>query len=193
MLKIILVLIVLALLAGGLFYWYKMSNIKPQNPIIQTVSKVLGFSKDSKTDLINHTKDTLGENTQKGVDTVKNTIYNQAKTTLDNVFNKQPPSDKPEVISVNILGVTTNPDIDKQSYDFDFNQSSELKLNLTINKKYYLKFQNIPTNYCLHINDRKYPISEGIVEIQFSQSGNYPVKANSCDLDEKHVGTLSVQ
>ena len=99
MLKIILVLIALTALGAGIFYLYKISAVKPQNPVIQTIGKVLGFEKDTpidskQNDLWSQTKDSFETNTKDSVDTVKTNIYNSVKTTLDNVFDKQTEDNK---------------------------------------------------------------------------------------------------
>lgn len=190
-----IILIVVIFLCLGVFLYFKGPKTKLENPFVQNVGKILGFSKDTATnkpdDLLTQTKDSFKENTEKNIETIKETVYNEAKTTLDNVFNKQASSNN-QVVSVNILGVT-NSNTDKDSIVIDLTQNNDLKLNLSLNKKYYLKFQNIPQNFCLYINGNKYPITDGTLEIQFTQIGNYPIKANSCDLNEKSIGTLNVE
>lgn len=193
--KIILVFAVV-IVCLGIFFYFKIPKTQLENPFIQSAGKILGFSKDTPTDnqpnnLITQTKDSFKENAAKNIETIKENVYNEAKTTLDNVFNKQA-SNNNQVVSVNILGVT-NSDTDKESIVIDLTQNNDIKLNLSLNKKYYLKFQNIPQNYCLYIDNDKYPLKDSTIEIQFSQTGNYPVKANSCDLNEKNIGTLTVQ
>lgn len=187
MFKIIIITTVIALLVG-LYFWIKPQRTKLENPFIQSAGKILGFSKDTPTEVTNSFK----ENTAKNIETIKETVYNEAKTTLDNVFNKQASTDD-KVANVNVLSVTTNSDIDKKSIIIDLTQNNDLKLTLSLNKKHYLKFQNIPQNFCLYINNNKYPITDGTVEILFTTAGNYPIKANSCDLNEKNIGTLTVQ
>lgn len=196
MLKIILVLITLVILGAGIFYLYKISTVKPQSPIIQTIGKVLGFEKDTSTEdkqnnLLSQTKDSLETNTQKTVDDVKTNIYNSVKTTLDNVFDKQTEDEKDKV-AVNILGVTETSS-DDSSINIDLSKDTNLNLSLSVNKKYYLKFQNIPANYCIYINNNKYQLSDKVIEIQFIQGGSYPIKTNSCDLNDKNIGNITVQ
>ncbi len=197
MFKIILIVAVLIILGIGIFLYVKPKKTNLENPFFQSLGKVLGFTKDTPSEdkpnnLLTQTKDSFERNTQKSIETAKEVAYNQVKTTLDNAFNKQSSNDKNtnEVI-VNVLGVT-NAD-NQQSYNIDFAKDQDLKLNLNVNNKYYLKFQNIPNNYCIYINNNKYPISNGVVEIQFGKGGSYPIKANSCDLNEKNIGTLTVQ
>lgn len=197
MFKIILVITIVIVIGLGLFFYFKTPKTKLENPIGQSLGKVLGFEKNKPTDnqpnLLTQTKDSLEKNTQNRLDSVKTIVYNEVKTTLDNVFDKQATNDKNITeVTVNVLGVT-NTDSNKPSYTIDLAKDSDLKIDLAVNTKYYLKFQNIPQNFCLYIANNKYPISGGIVEIQFTKVGNYPIKANSCDLNDKNIGTLSVQ
>ena len=197
MFKIILIAILLVAIGIGSFFYFKETKTKLENPLFQSMGKILGFSKDTvnegnPSNLLNETKESFESNTQKNIETIKETVYDKAKTTLDNVFNKQS-NNNDQVASVNVLAVTTTSDIDKQSITVDLTQTNDLKLTLGLNKKYYLKFQNIPQNYCLYINNNKYPITDSTVEIQFNQRGNFPIKANSCDLNEKNIGTLNVE
>lgn len=194
---IIIVTTFVIILLIGFYLWIRPQKNDLENPFfIQNIGKILGFSNDTTTsnkpdNLVNQTKDSIEENAQKNIESFKETVYKEAKTTLDNVFNKTDNSND-QAVSVNILN-KTNADIDKESIIIDLSRNDDLKLNLSLNKKYYLKFQNIPQNYCLYILSDKYPIKDGAIEIQFNQSGNYPLKANNCDLNEKNIGTLTVE
>lgn len=201
MLKIILVIIIFVLLGLGLFFYFK-SPIKGDlaSPFVQNLGKILGFSKTTSSpkenadNFLSKTKDSVEKNTQNTVETVKTIVYNEAKTTLDNVFNKPTSTDQPvnnQTVNVTVLGVSSSDNVNP-SYVIDLSKDSSLNLSLSINQKYYLKFQNIPQNYCIYINDKKYPLNDGVIEIQFTQGGNFPIKANSCDLNDKNLGTLTV-
>ncbi len=200
MFKIIFIIIILILVGLGIYFWFK-SPIKTtlENPTIQNLGKILGFSKETPSNntrssndnnLIDQTKNSFEENAKKGIETAKTIVYNEAKTTIDNVFDKQ--TDNSQPVTVNVLGVT-NTDPNQQLYVIDFSKDNDLKLNLIVNNKYYLKFQNIPANYCIYINGDKYPISDGVIEIQFAKIGNYPIKTNRCDLNDKNIGTVTVK
>lgn len=200
MLKIILIIIIFAIVGFGIYFWFKTPKTVLENPTIQGFGKILGFSKntsnenntnkDKQEDLFTQTENSLVKNTQKSIETARDVVYNNAKTTLDNVFDKQQ-SDNQEV-SVNVLGVANN-NANQPSYVIDLAKDSNLKMNLSLNTKYYLKFQNIPQNYCLYINNNKYPLTGGIVEVQFEKGGSFPIRTNSCDLNDKSIGTLTVQ
>ena len=201
MLKIIFVIIVFILLGLGVFFYFK-SPVRTDlaSPFVQNLGRILGFTKtilpkENADNLLNKTKTSAQENAQKSVETVKTTVYNQAKTALDNVFNKQASNEQVvnnQTVNVTVLGVSSTDNV-KPSYIIDLSKDSSLNLSLSVNQKYYLKFQNIPKDYCIYINNDKYPLNDGIVEIQFTQGGNFPIKANSCNLNHKNIGTLTVQ
>ncbi len=198
MFKIILVIIIIVLVGLGLFFWFQTPKTKLENPITKTLGRILGFENSSPTNratnLLDQTKDSFSKNTEEAANTVKTTVYNQAKTTLDNVFNKQSNSNDSttQVANVTVLGVSNTNNVNC-CYTIDLSKDTNLNLSLSVNQKYYLNFQNIPQNYCIYINNNKYPLNNGIIEIQFTQSGNFPIKANSCDLNDKSIGTLTVR
>lgn len=185
MFKIILIIIIV--LGLGLFLWFKSPRT---NLIIPFFTQTLGKVQPN---LLDQTKDSFTKNSEEAVNTVKTTVYNQAKTTLDNVFNKPISNDQTsQVASVTVLGVSSINNVDP-TYIVDLSKDTNLSLSLSVNQKYYLKFQNIPQNYCIYINNNKYPLNNELVEIQFTQGGNFPIKANSCDLNDKKIGTVTVQ
>lgn len=201
--KAALIIALIAILCLGLliwFKWFKFSKNQLYTPIAKTLAEVLGFPQDNKQDykrdgknFFDQTKDSLTQNSQKTIESVKTTVYNEAKTTLDNVFDKQTSEDKNgKEVNITVLGVT-NQTADEDSFVIDLAKDQNLNMKLSLNKKYYFKFKNIPTNYCIYINNLKHPISEGTLEIQFTKTGNYPIKASSCEINDKNIGTLIVQ
>lgn len=200
MFRIVFVIIIFSILGLGLFFYFRSpSKTDLASPFIQNLGKVLGFSKsipspkEATDNLINRTKNSAQENAQKSIETVKSNVYNEAKTALDSVFNKQDNNKQANNpgVNVTVLGISSS-DNTKPSYIIDLSKDSSLNLNLSVNQKYYLKFQNIPTNYCIYINDKKYPLNDGLIAVEFTQGGNFPIKANSCDLNDKNLGTLTV-
>lgn len=181
------------MLGLGIFFWFNSSlKTKLESPFSQTLGKVLGFENNSpnnKPDLLDQTRDSFTKTAQGAVNTVKTTVYNEAKTTLDNVFNKPTSNDQP--VNVSVLRVSSTDNINP-SYTIDLSKDTNLNLSLSVNRKYYLKFQNIPINYCLYINNNKYPLDSGVVEILLTQVGNFPIKTNSCNINDKNIGILSV-
>lgn len=207
MLKITLITAaVIAICLGLLIYfkWFKIPSSQLLTPIANTLAEVLGFPKNpiesgaenSGKNLLDQTKDSVAQNTQKTIESVKTTVYDQAKTTLDQVFDKQPSDNKDDKnskeVQVTVLGVN-NQTVDEDTYVFDLTANQGFNMTLSLNKKYYFKFKNIPANYCIYINGSKYPITDSTLEIQFTKVGNYSIKSNSCELNEKDLGTLTVQ
>lgn len=208
MLKITLITAAVITLCLGLliyFKWFKIPSSQLLTPIANTLADVLGFpknpiesggEKDSGKNLLDQTKDSVAQNTQKTIESVKTTVYDQAKTTLDQVFDKQPSDNKDDKnskeVQVTVLGVN-NQTVDEDTYVFDLAANQGFNMTLSLNKKYYFKFKNIPANYCIYISGSKYPITDGTLEIQFTKIGNYSIKANSCELNEKDLGTLTIQ
>lgn len=106
-------------------------------------------------------------------------------------FLVKPKVDKSNLVTVNILGVSKVP---PDSIIIDFLNDTNLKLNLKKGTKYYLQFKNIPINYCLYIADNKYQVTDNkLVELQFNLSGTYPIRLNSCEVNDKNLGELVVQ
>lgn len=177
----------------GLFFLFKPKEIKKQSPINNPLPEVLGFSKNitsaNSEDLISQTKDSLEKNTKNTLDNTKTNVYNTLRNTLDTVFDKQTSNNS--FVEVNIENVS-NSSIDSE-ISIDLETNTNLKLDLSVNKKYYLKFKNLPKNYCIYINNDKYPLTDDIIEIQFSKIGNYPIRTSSCDSNDKNVGVLTVK
>lgn len=76
----------------------------------------------------------------------------------------------------------------------DLSQQTTIKLNLVKNNKYYLDFANVPPNFCLYIGTSKYPIPQDKdLEVEFTSSGTFSLKANACDLGDKNLGEIIVE
>src|SRR5206468_996165 len=91
----------------------------------------------------------ISSNTKVALEDAKTNLYDSVKKTLDNVFNKQSGNEKNEV---NVLGVTDENIVDNV-HEIDLSSQNSLNLDLSVNKKYYLKFKSIPPNYCIYINN----------------------------------------
>lgn len=195
MLKIIIIILAVGAVSLGFFFWFNNPKTGPENPLVENLGKILGFSEDTRTggktdNLIDKTKDSFEENSKKTIDTAKTNLYDSAKTALDNVFDKQDSSENK--VQINIV---TGEDVKNTNaeYTIDLSKDTNLNLSLSVNKKYYLKFKNLPNNYCLYINGNKYALNDDVVEIQFTKGGSYPIKTNSCDLNDKNIGNITVQ
>ena len=180
---IITSIISIVIFLGIKFYPFKFTN---QDEIS---GAVLADTAESQiNDFFDQTKDTLQETSQNLIETVKDQTYSQTQNTVDAIFNK---SISDTTVAINILQDYNPP---PGSFIIDFSKDSNLKLSLNKGVKYYLQFKNIPTNYCLYIIDNKYQIIDTkIVELQFNSSGTYPIRLNSCEVNDKNLGELVVQ
>lgn len=179
-----------------IFVWFKYPNTIKSN-LPAPISKILGTintnQNDDQGNIINNAKDSLEQTSQTVVNNAKDTAYQEAKSALDNVFGKQS-STTNQTVNVSILGESTETPPQSDLYNIDLSQATNLKVNLQKNTNYYLKFQNTPANYCLYINDNKYPIGEDkTVKIIFTSSGTYSIKTNTCNLADKILGEFTVK
>ncbi len=183
---------ILAILLVGLlsimgYLWLNPPNIA-KSKLPPVVSDTLGIA---NTNIFNTAKDSFEQNSQKAVDGAKDTAYTEAQSVLEKIFGRESSSEQ-TANKVTIVEATDAKG--KELYNIDLSTTANLKLKLLKNTDYYLKFQNTPVNYCLYINDSKYPIEEGkTVKLMFTSSGTYSLKANSCSLNDRIVGEFIVQ
>lgn len=184
-----LILVVVALILGIVFWWISPSTLKKQASTKET--KVLGEITITKPDLpenptqelLNNTTNTIQELSEQAMDS----LYESTQSLVDKVFNKSSEE------NVNVLVVASLTGQNNLTV-FDFTKDSNLQIKLAKNTKYQFKFQNIPSNFCLYIDGQKFNLEEGkIIEIMFNKGGNYGVKANACDLQDKTIGTITVE
>lgn len=195
--KILLIVVIAGLLMAAFFWWQHPQFFSKKLPIKDF--SVLGEttphktpSKNSPENLLTSTTnlaEQLSQNlTNNLIDDTKNTLYKRTQSVLDTAFNKTP--------SENKVSVLVNPPtvmVDRVTI-LDFTKNNNLQIKLSRNNKYQLKFQNTPPNFCLYIDQNNYPIDDGkILEIQFINSGNYLIKANLCNLQDKTIGTITVE
>lgn len=180
-----LFLVILALIIAVAAFLVKPASENSEKKPGQVLADT---AKDQINNFFDQTKDSLQETSQNLIDTVKDQTYNQAQNTVNTVFDKPDPT---SLVTVNILGVSKVP---PNSITIDFLNDTNLKLNLNKGIKYYLQFKNIPLNYCLYISDNKYQVSDNkLIELQFNSSGTYPIRLNSCEVNDKNLGELVVQ
>lgn len=183
---IIIVIILTLLLLVFLFQDFtKASSDSVSDTLGQTVTRYQNSVKD--------TQNNLEQNSKDAVNNIKETIYDKTQEVLDTVFNKQTSDD--QVASVRILtSDNTSVGQDQKVYDIDLSKEASFKVTLSKNSKYYLKFQNVPPNYCLFIEDKRYEVENNqILEVQFISTGTYAIKTNSCNLTDRHIGEIIVQ
>ncbi|MBI2018716.1 hypothetical protein HYS96_03350 [Candidatus Daviesbacteria bacterium] len=159
----------------------------------ESVSGTLGQTVTRYQTSVKDTKDNLEQNSQNAVNNTKETIYDKAQEVLDTVFNKQTSDEK--VISINVLTADNiSVGVDQKVYDIDLSKDANFKVTLSKNSKYYLKFQNVAPNSCLFIKDKRYEIGDNqIIEVQFSSTGTYAIKTNTCNLTDRNIGEIIVQ
>lgn len=142
--------------------------------------------------LIDQSQSTLENKSQQLTGTLKDSVFNTAQSGLDTIFNKQPTNSTP--VTVQVLDPSSTSITQQSITVVDLSKDNNLKLALPRSSKYDLQFQNTQSNQCLYINANKYPIENSkIIEIEFSSSGSYPIKVNSCDLNDKVIGEFDVQ
>jgi len=190
--KILFFVTLAVIVAGAIFFKIDYSpsvrHFKPINDI-NPPGKILGDTVQKPIDnFLNQTEDSLQKKSQNLIDAVGNQAYNQAQNTVNAIFDK---SNSPPAVTVNILGASNAP---PGSFVVDFLKDTNLKLSLNKGIRYYLQFQNTPSGYCLYIDNNKYQISNNeTIELQFSSNGTYPIRLNSCEINDKNLGELVVQ
>lgn len=198
--KILIILFLLFLVAVGLLFYFK----KPAFIYNKTFGGVMGQTTQANNEAntgsqdtanspfqpINDAKNKVLENTQQTANNIKDDVYNSVENSVNVIFNKQPQSSSQPTIQI----VNSTSPLPQSPVVIDLSKENNLKLTISKNSKYYLQFQNTPPNYCLYINNNKYAVdSQKTIEVIFSNAGSYPVKANSCDLNDKNIGELNVQ
>jgi len=187
----ILVIISLVLIVGG-FLLAKFPNQSTKlliNPFIKSSNKQ-DIKKDTER-LVKQTGDSLLEKSGQTLGTFKDNLYQKTQEVVDNVFDRKQ-QDKKETVAV-VLDIQ-NADPKNERLILDMTQASTLKLNINKNTKYYLEFKNLPSIQCLFIENKKYEVGAGkIVEIEFNSSGKYPIKTNSCNVEDKEIGEFLVK
>lgn len=196
MVKIIIIIIVIILALLLLLFLFKDFTKKTSDSVSDTLGQTVIRYQNSVKD----TQNNLEQNSKDAVNNIKETVYDKAQEVLDTVFNKQSFSSNKQtsddqVATVRVI-TANNPPVgeDQKIYDIDLSKDTNFKVTLSKNSKYYLKFQNVSPNYCLFIENKRYEIENNqILEVQFSSSGSYAIKTNTCNLTDRHIGEIIVQ
>lgn len=179
----------------GTLAYLLLNPLKVTTPkITPTFPDILGtitYNLSSQSNILGQAKDLVEGNSQKVADSAKDTAYLEAQSALDRVFGKESSKDTAQAVFVSVEDAGNNQG--HNVYNIDLSKTTNLKLNLQKNTDYYLKFQNTPADYCLYINESKHPIKDQTVKLIFTSSGTYSLKANTCNLDDKVLGELTVQ
>lgn len=205
MFKIAFLLIIAA--AVFLFFvkgpgFFTRQILNSSNPLTNVlglhVSSDMGPGDDIKNqgdEIVSQAKDSIQQRSQQAINgtvsDVKDSIFQQAQKDLNKIFGKQ--TDSPGGVSVQVID-SSAVDRTQPLSVVDISKDDSLKISLSKDSKYFLQFRNIPPNYCLYINQKKYPLENGkVVEVKFSASGSYPITANFCNLNDKNLGELEVR
>ena len=189
LLAIILIIIVVGVLVW--LFWFQKPKKVNSDPIQDTLGEVSKTYENSVSDIKNNVEET----SKKTISDAKETIYDKAQEVLSAVFEKKPTLSQQtnNQDNINVI-IESSPQPGNIFFEFDLSKGTNSKIKLTKNTKYQLKFQNVPKSYCLYIGDKKYELENNqILEIQFNSQGNYTLKTNSCNLDEKNIGEIIVE
>ncbi len=154
---------------------------------------VFGPKPDSKvfssatTDYSKEITDKVKTETNNAVTQTKNSLFTAAKNAVDNM--------NPNNGSVKIDVVPNNNSISPPEVTtINFSSNQNVELNLKKNQKYFLKFQNLPANFCLYVNSAQVVVdNSNLVELVFANSGHYPLKTDFCNPTAKTLGQVIVE
>ena len=185
MFKLLILIIVITGLAVSYFVFFRnLEKVAPKvdpEPIVNLpVGDTLGILTKKKDDLIDQSEQTKDDLTE--------TLFVTAQNNLNSLFGK---SVRGPEITVN---ATTSPPANSETITINFTQLNSAPVKIKKGIKYSLVFTNTPANHCIYILGTKYPIGDDkTLVLQINSSGNYPIKSNSCETEEKDVGNLSVE
>lgn len=138
---------------------------------------------DNGRNLVVQAKDTL----QKDVLGASNSINNFIEQTAGNLLPKNSKNGTVEI------SVSPSQIVDQDLIQIDLLKDRKLKIKITKDKESYFKFQNVPSDFCLYLNQKKYPIESGkIVSIKLPERGTYPISFDFCDAEIKNIGEILV-
>lgn len=180
--------VILLFLAASLFFFLQKidfghvnNKFTPSPPAIPP-----NDTNQERPDILGKTSQFIEDQSKKAARNLGDLLGEKARNTLENIL---PKSETPKVSPIDQSTVDT-----KAVTTIDLSKNSIVKLTLSKNNKYYLNFINVPANYCLYIGPDKYPIPQDKdLEIQFTSSGLFPLKANVCDLGDKNLGEITVE
>lgn len=181
-LKIFLaILVIVILIVGGYFVW---------NKVINKYDKVRqqDIPKDYPKEVLGDASDNINKVYQNSLKELKDNLYDQAQSVVNNVFQKDNVQNN---ANVSIVGIDN---VNGQSYIVDLAKGSKIQISLKKNSKYYLQFQNVLTDSCLYIGESKYKLEDHKnIELSFSNAGKYQLNVNSCSATNKDLGQIVVE
>lgn len=181
--KILALILLLALLLIGIFFWFKN---RPSGKPPKEINDLIEQTEKAPEGVIEGAKDFLAAKTHQTSQDLSNLLTQKKQE----VINKLQGEERPEVKVISQV----SPNADDKLIVIDLAKENDLVIAAKTNQKYYLVFRNVPANYCLYIQETQYPIKEDLLlELIFSQSGNFLIKTNLCDLKYKEHGVFVVE
>ncbi len=182
-----ILIIILLFSAVSLFFVFKnFDQLKGNfNPKPTTTSSP--DTNQGNSDILGKTNQFVEDEARKTTQNLGDFLGTKTQNALENILPKK--NETPKVSTIDKSATDT-----KAVSTIDLAQNSAVKLNLAKNNKYYLNFTNVPVNYCLYIGTNKYPIPQDKnLEVEFTSSGLFSLKANACDLGDKNLGEITVE
>lgn len=130
------------------------------------------------------------ENLAQKIAQEKDTFLLKSKTVLDQQVKNNADN------LIKIVDTTLGGSVESSSPDaivIDFSSGKKVQLVLQKGKNYSLQFLHFPADLCVFANRQWYKISDGqLVQVQFSQSGTFPLTVDYCDQNRKNLGQVVV-
>lgn len=188
---ILFILLILGLILAVLFVfkpfqqaytptWVEVATEQVNNEVLgeKIVNKPQELADQSKSSL------------QQTVTRVAESVNKYIEEKFNQVLGNDKKSESVEVIVINQQDTSVIAD---EVLSFNLLGDKNKKFKLIKGKKYSFKFENLPTGFCVFINNQKYQINQdSLVQIQFSSSGNFPIKLDHCDESAKDYGQFEV-
>lgn len=181
--KLICIIVLALLMAIAFFYFKSKNNRVPEKP------KEIPNQAVNPNGLVESAKEVLSDKAQESGKDLSNLLEEKKNDLLKAVLGEKSPS---VVVNPSPATSTTNENITLLVVDLSQSQTLNLKLKRGI--KYLLLFKNVPPQSCLYVQEKSYPIeSEKILEVEFKDTGAFTLQTNSCDLNYKNIGQVTVE
>lgn len=188
----ILIVALLFLAIASFFIFQKIQGklkgaLNPEPHTTSTDTTQGSNSNNNNNNILGKTGQFIEDEGKKTAQNLGDLLGEKTRSTLDDILPKK--NQPPKVSTIDKAAIDP-----KAVSTIDLAKDSTVRLNLTKNNRYYLGFANVPANYCLYIGTNKYPIPQDKnLEIEFTSSGLFPLKANACDLGDKNLGEITVE
>lgn len=105
---------------------------------------------------VDQAKNKVVEDTRQTASDVKDNVYTTIENSVSGLFGKQPQQSSQPIVEV----VSSSNPLPQAPINIDLGKANDIKLTMPKNTKYYLHFSNTPPNYCIYINNDKFPIDD---------------------------------